>query len=240
MRNSRYLDEWVGLDEAWARERVGQALFFEGAESTWERLKPRLVRQLLCEATAQADCTCRSCQTPLDRHPDWRRLTPATRVHIDKEQIVEMTEWAETRPLWSPRKLVVIDPADKLSRVAESHLLKHLEEPPAYLVYALWSSTPDQVLPTIHSRCQHWRLAFSPGDRPAGWALNILQQKDQMTLDNVLWAARYARERYRATGRAEWLRFWEALADVHRTLAANGNPDLALGRLYPVWPEGAP
>lgn len=58
------------------------------------------------------------------------------------------------------RRVVIIDPADAMNVQAQNALLKTLEEPPEDTVLVLVSATPDELLPTIRSRCL--RVAFAP------------------------------------------------------------------------------
>ncbi len=52
-------------------------------------------------------------------------------------------------------KVFIIDESELLDRTAQNVLLKTLEEPPAGTYIILVTSKPDQLLPTIRSRCQH-------------------------------------------------------------------------------------
>ncbi|MBK9518826.1 MAG: DNA polymerase III subunit [Anaeromyxobacter sp.] len=58
------------------------------------------------------------------------------------------------------RRVVIIDPADALNPQAQNALLKTLEEPPDDTTLVLVSATPDELLPTVRSRCL--RVAFGP------------------------------------------------------------------------------
>ena len=58
----------------------------------------------------------------------------------------------------SGRKVFLILGADAMNDEASNALLKTLEEPPAETVLLLTAEHPQQLLPTIVSRCQHLRL----------------------------------------------------------------------------------
>jgi DNA polymerase III subunit delta' len=58
-------------------------------------------------------------------------------------------------------RVFVIDEATALQPAAANALLKTLEEPPARTMFVLATVAPDQLLPTIRSRCQ--RVALVPG-----------------------------------------------------------------------------
>ncbi len=57
-------------------------------------------------------------------------------------------------------KVFVVDEAELLDQRGQNALLKTLEEPPEGTVIILVTTFPDELLPTIRSRCQ--RVAFSP------------------------------------------------------------------------------
>jgi hypothetical protein len=57
-------------------------------------------------------------------------------------------------------KVFIVDEADLLDARGQNALLKTLEEPPAGTVIILVTAFPDDLLPTIRSRCQ--RVAFAP------------------------------------------------------------------------------
>jgi len=64
------------------------------------------------------------------------------------------------RPSEGPYKVAMITDAELMNESAANGFLKLLEEPPPQTVFLLTSSRPEQLLPTIISRCQ--RLRFDP------------------------------------------------------------------------------
>ncbi|MEK7460954.1 MAG: hypothetical protein AAB647_01920 [Patescibacteria group bacterium] len=65
-------------------------------------------------------------------------------------------------PLVSPRRVGIIRQAKNLTAEANHAFLKFLEDPPTHVTTILVVEHEDQVLPTIISRCQRWRI---PSDR---------------------------------------------------------------------------
>jgi DNA polymerase-3 subunit delta' len=55
-------------------------------------------------------------------------------------------------------KVFIIDEAELLDDVGQNAMLKTLEEPPAQTWFVLITSQPDELLPTIRSRCQTVRF----------------------------------------------------------------------------------
>jgi DNA polymerase-3 subunit delta' len=120
-----------------------------------------VVRQLLLRLYCERGTGCRECPScqkiAHGAHPDARRLEKGgARIGID--QIREVQTDARYEPLESSRKVYVIPEAGSLSLEAANSLLKILEAPPPYVTFLLLAHSPQQLLPTIVSRCQVVRL----------------------------------------------------------------------------------
>ncbi|MCY0880104.1 MAG: DNA polymerase [Firmicutes bacterium] len=225
------------MGEALARGQLAQALLLSGSGGVLDEAVEHLAKALLCEAERAAACRCRSCRTAPASHPDVAVVSPESKASISRDQVATAVGGVLVRPLWSPAKVVVIRPAEALSREAESYLLKHLEEPPPYAYYLLVTEQPDALLPTIRSRCQHWRFSYAMPERGEDESLEL----EPVTLEHVLQLAYTARRRYLVSGQEAWLRAWETLQTCYRNLEANANPDLVLAQIKANWPrENAP
>ncbi len=64
------------------------------------------------------------------------------------------------KALDSRRRLVIVDPAERLSDEAQNCLLKTLEEPPDRCLFVLITVRPEALFPTIRSRCH--TVLFTP------------------------------------------------------------------------------
>jgi DNA polymerase-3 subunit delta' len=138
-----------------------------------------LAQAALCSARTpsnEACGTCHPCRLYLAAaHPDLRALevtsvedatggdgagaTPsqAPRI-IGVERIRELRDFTELSSHLGGRKVILINPADRLHPSAANALLKTLEEPPRGTLFVLVSARPQQLLPTLRSRC--FRLDF--------------------------------------------------------------------------------
>ncbi len=103
--------------------------------------------------------TCNACRRARSaRHPDVIEVEPAgTFVVVD--QVEEMMKEAFTSPFEAERKIILVTEADRMNEPAANKLLKTLEEPPARTHFLLLSEAPDELLPTVRSRCQ--RIDFA-------------------------------------------------------------------------------
>jgi DNA polymerase-3 subunit delta' len=66
-------------------------------------------------------------------------------------------------------KVVMLHPAERMNLVAANTLLKTLEEPPGQVRFVLSGAALDQLLPTVRSRCQAWRLGLPDAPTAVQW-----------------------------------------------------------------------
>lgn len=101
-------------------------------------------------------------------HPDLRWLQPEDGV-IRIDAIREIVEFLMQTPQAAGRKIAVLEDADRMNLYAANALLKSLEEPPSDSFIALSTSAPEQLLPTIRSRCQAIRVRRGGNDEVRNW-----------------------------------------------------------------------
>lgn len=82
--------------------------------------------------------------------------TPTGPLTIYAEQIRALYDIAKTR--MSRPHFIIIDDADRMNHTAQNALLKLLEEPNESIHFILTSHRPDELLPTIRSRVQQFRV----------------------------------------------------------------------------------
>lgn len=83
--------------------------------------------------------------------PDFIFITPQNSIGIEK--LREILPKINLKPYQSPKKIVIIEDAHKLTIEAQNSFLKTLEEPPQNTIILLLIENQDQLLPTIQSRC---------------------------------------------------------------------------------------
>ncbi|PLX95071.1 MAG: DNA polymerase III subunit delta' [Desulfuromonas sp.] len=147
------------LRQAWRNQRMAHAYLFTGAEGIGKRLMAvALVRLIFCEN--QTGCgTCAGCRRiDHNNHPDLHVLEPeGSFIKIDA--IRELQKELQHPPLEAPRRICIIDGAERMNPAAGNALLKTLEEPRTDVMLILISPQPQNVLETIRSRCQQMPFA---------------------------------------------------------------------------------
>ncbi len=148
---------------ALARETIGHAYLFSGADGIGKRLTAlRFAQALSCEtppSSAQPDSCgrCRACEhIASDTHPDFLIIEPErekANPQIKIDRVREIERHMIYRPLLSLRKICVIDDVDRLTISAANALLKTLEDPPEHSLFILVTSQPYRLAATVRSRC---------------------------------------------------------------------------------------
>lgn len=148
----------VILRRAVDSDRLAHAYLFEGPEGIGKRLMAlALVRIIFCQDGSGCG-NCSACRkVDHHNHPDLHILE-AEGTSIKIEQIRGLQKELSYRPLEAPKKVCLIDGAEKLNLAAGNSLLKTLEEPTGSTLLILITARPESVLSTIRSRCQ--RLPF--------------------------------------------------------------------------------
>ena len=80
---------------------------------------------------------------------------------IKKEQLLRLQEDFKTKSLENRLRIYLIFDADKLNKASANSILKFLEEPEEGIVAILFANNRYQVLDTIISRCQVYRLNYN-------------------------------------------------------------------------------
>jgi DNA polymerase-3 subunit delta' len=213
-------NNWGLLGHEWAvemlkqhltRDSVRHAYLFSGPPGLGRRtLALRLAQALNCPqpvATGEACGTCKTCQQ-IER----MQYADLAVIQAEKEggtlkveQIRSVRQSLVLKPYQGKYRVALFLRFQEANANAANALLKTLEEAPAYVVLILTADTPEQLLPTIVSRCEVLRLRPLPvetvegylkdqgadqvharllahisGGRP-GYALRLMQDKE--TLD---------------------------------------------------------
>lgn len=125
-----------------------------------------LAQAYVCSAKGDRPCgVCSDCRKAGGNiHPDVIRVSiPEDKRSILVDQVRAMRADAYIRPNEADRKVFIIEDAQTMNDSAQNALLKVLEDGPAYTAFLLLTEYPQQLLPTIRSRCETLSLVTRPG-----------------------------------------------------------------------------
>ena len=159
-------DELVGqehvvrtLRNAIALDRVAHAYLFSGPRGTGKTTTARLLAKginCLDPDPARRPCNaCANCEAiNAGASPDVIEIDAASNRGID--DIRDLRERVRYAPAQLESKVYIIDEAHQITGAAANAFLKTLEEPPPHAVFILATTDPEELLPTIVSRCQRF------------------------------------------------------------------------------------
>ncbi|MGV3243186.1 DNA polymerase III subunit delta' [Staphylococcus sp. 11261D007BR] len=152
------MTELEQLTKAYYNQKLSHAYLFEGDDAEAMSSTAYAFAQLiLCDDQTQ----CRTKVTE-HNHPDFRYVQN-DETTIKKEDVESLVHHMNQLPIEGAYKVYIIQDFEKLTTQGENSILKFLEEPPENTIAILISTKPEQILNTIHSRCQH--VYFRPIER---------------------------------------------------------------------------
>lgn len=158
--NPACLEQWQQFTERLAADRLHHAMLLRApAHVNIQPLVDRMSAAILCTAKLGKPChQCKSCHLfTTNQHPDCFQLQPEKpRGMIKIEQIRALQSLVFTSPQLSSKRVIQVNPADKMNLASANAFLKLLEEPAANVHFILLAEHLSHLLPTILSRCQKW------------------------------------------------------------------------------------
>lgn len=151
------MDELERLTKAYQSNKLSHAYLFEGDDGqSMQQVAIDFTKLILCDQDNQ-------CQLKVEtfNHPDFMYIS-SEETTIKKDQVEQLVHHMNQLPIEGNYKVYIIESFEKLTVQGENSILKFLEEPPDNTIAILLTTKPEQILDTIHSRCQH--VYFKPID----------------------------------------------------------------------------
>jgi DNA polymerase-3 subunit delta' len=142
------------IERAIDRQRLAHSLLLHGENlSTLASVAHAIADRLLNDPRQPTQ------YFPPKQHPDFLALRPAGKSRqIGVEPMREIIGRIQVSPQVSLRKVLVVYEADRMNIPTANVFLKTLEEPTASTTILLLTTRPYSLLPTIRSRCLHFRF----------------------------------------------------------------------------------
>ena len=147
------------LRNAIALGRIAHAYLFCGPRGTGKTTTARLLAKAVnCLAPDPLQRPCNVCEACVaikrSATTDVIEIDAASNRGID--DIRDLRERVKYAPSQLRTKFYIIDEAHQITGAAANAFLKTLEEPPAHTRFVLATTDPEELLPTIVSRCQRF------------------------------------------------------------------------------------
>lgn len=149
------MDEQERLTKAYYSNKLSHVYLFEGDDGQkMQQVAIDFAKLILCNENNQ-------CQLKVEslNHPDFMYVS-SEETTIKKDRVEQLVHHMNQLPIEGDYKVYIIESFEKLTVQGENSILKFLEEPPENTIAILLSTKPEQILDTIHSRCQH--VYFKP------------------------------------------------------------------------------
>lgn len=170
------------LQNALSMQKVSHAYILNGERSSGKEFIARIFAAALqCEAGKVEPCgECTACKQALSgNHPDIIRLVHEKPNTIGVEDIrSQINNDIGIKPYKGPYKVYIISDGEKMTPQAQNALLKTLEEPPAYGVILILTTSVESMLPTILSRCVVLNMRPVRDDQVKKYLMETLQIPD--------------------------------------------------------------
>ena len=136
-----------------ARGHASHFYLISGPAGSGKRTLSRLLSAaLMCSHDRRPCLQCNACRKVLeDIHPDCITVTDPEHKNVAVKIVRQIRDDLFIRPNEGAKKIYIF-PQD-LGIEGQNALLKILEEPPSYGVFLLLTDNPQQLLPTVRSRC---------------------------------------------------------------------------------------
>ena len=152
------------LANAITEDRLHHAYLFTGQRGTGKTSTARILAAAVnCESgpTTEPCGECEQCTSIIaGRNVDVIELDMASHGGVDDAR--ELRDRAVFAPASARKKVYILDEVHMASTAAFNALLKVVEEPPSHVLFAMATTDPQKVLPTIMSRVQRLDLRRIP------------------------------------------------------------------------------
>ncbi len=163
------------LQNAISKNRLVHGYMFCGPKGTGKTSIARIFAKAINCVNASGAEPCNKCDNCISitagSNVDLVEIDAASNRKI--EHIRDLRDKVKYLPTVLRKKIYIIDEVHMLTPEAFNALLKTLEEPPEHVIFMMATTHPQDVIPTILSRCQRFNFEPIPVDRIKNRLKNI-------------------------------------------------------------------
>lgn len=147
------------INECISDNNILHSYLFYGRDGIGKKLFAiNFAKKILCINSGEEECTCKSCICfDGNNHPDYTVVNEVEDT-IKIDEVRQIIKKIYEKPILSNHKVYIINAFDKMTFEAQNALLKTLEEPPQFVTIILISSSDNNIINTIKSRCMRIRF----------------------------------------------------------------------------------
>ena len=145
---------------------ISHCYLLSGVKGSGRRtLAKLLAAAIVCQGADKPCLRCPACRKVMNNsHPDVITMDDLEKKTVSIELVRKACAEIYVRPNEADKKIYLFPRAQDMLPAAQNAFLKVLEEPPHYGVFVLITDNPENLLPTVRSRCTHLRLEALPAD----------------------------------------------------------------------------
>ncbi len=182
-QSAQYETAWSGVENSYKNDRLAHAYLIVGSpRGVGLELAQNFLRLLFCKNSDTFCGSCPACDQIIEKeHADIFWIEPQSKSRIIKaDEVRNLIHRMEQTSFEGGWKAGIVLAADRMNTNSQNALLKTLEEPPSKSILLLVTDAPQQLLPTIVSRCQKLVLTTeTQNSTDASWRgplMNLLNE----------------------------------------------------------------
>lgn len=156
------LPSFLSLQQECKNNMLAKSILLEGQDKLFLHAYAKELAKLILDNNICGECE--HCQkVAINAHPDVKTYPLKDKLLVSDSQEIVLESFV--KPVFADKKVFIIRDIDNSMESAQNKLLKVLEEPSQNVYFILTCTSPQQVLPTIRSRCSKQTIGKLQNDQ---------------------------------------------------------------------------